>query len=132
MRKNNKPLTPPRPFPCGLVACLLVAGILSAKEPAWKQGKLINLDVGSFTRTTSSPYVNHGQIITHRDRVFTYSVDGGDKIYEAEEVGGPSAKAIHVDVNGPVEYWIDKDHLYIKDQDGKSHKLDLVKTTRKE
>jgi len=117
----------------GSVACFLAAGALSAKEPeVWKQGKLINVDVGSYTRTTSSPFVNKGQIITHRDRVFTYSVDAGDKIYQAEEVGGPSATAIRVDVNGPVEYRIDKDHLYIKDPDGKSHKLDLVKTTRKE
>jgi hypothetical protein len=112
----------------GPVACFLVAGALSAKEPGvWKQGKLINVDVGSYTRTTSSPYVNNGQIITHRRRVFTYSIDAGDKIYQGE--AGASAR---VEVNGPIEYRLEKDHLYIKDLDGKSYKLDLIKTTRKE
>lgn len=108
-------------FPCSKSA--------SAKEPeVWKHGKLTNLDVGSHPRTLTY----NGQLITHHDRVFTYSVDAGDRIYQGEEVGGPSAKPTHVVVNGPVEYRLDKDHLYIKDSDGKSHKLDLIKTTRKE
>ena len=114
------------------VAWLLCSGsALSAKEPeVWIQGKLINVDVGSYTRTTSSPYVNNGQLITHRVKVFTYSVGAGEKIYQAE--GNFPPTAIRVDVNGPLEYRLDKDHLYIKDADGKSHKLDLIKTTRKE
>ena len=69
---------------------------------------------------------------SQRRRVFTYSIDAGDKVYQAEEVGRRNAKAIRVDVNGPVDYRLDKDHLYIRDPDGKSHKLDLIKTTRKE
>jgi hypothetical protein len=110
---------------------LLTTGVLSSKEPGdWKQGKLINVDVGSYTKTTSSPYINNGQVFTHRRRVFTYSIDAGDKIYQAETDIAPTA--ISVDVNGPVEFRIDKDHLYIKGPDGKSHKFDLVKTTRKE
>ena len=116
---------------CGFAACYLATGILSSKEPAdWKQGKLITVDIGSYPRTTSSPYVNNGQVFTHRHRVFTYSIDAGDKIYQAET--GIAPTAIPVDVNGPVEFRIDKEHLYIKGPDGKGRKLDLVKTTRKE
>ena len=115
----------------GLMVCYLAAGILSSKEPEnWKQGKLINVDVGSYTKTTSSPYVNNGQVFTHRRRVFTYSIDAGDKIYQAETDIAPTS--IPVDVNGPVEFRIDKDHLYIKGPDSKGRRLDLVKTTRKE
>jgi len=71
---------------------------LSAKEPEdWKQGKLINVDIGSYSRT----FGVNGQINTQRRRVFTYSIDAGDKVYQAEEVGRRNAKAIRVDVNGP-------------------------------
>jgi hypothetical protein len=63
---------------------------------------------------------------------FHVPIDAGDKVYQAEEVGRRNAKAIRVDVNGPVDYRLDKDHLYIRDPDGKSHKLDLIKTTRRE
>lgn len=118
-----------RRYFCAPVACLLLVAALSAKEPEdWKQGKLINVDIGSYSRT----FGVNGQINTQRRRVFTYSIDAGDKVYQAEEVGRRDAKAIRVDVNGPVDYRLDKDHLYIRDPDGKSHKLDLIKTTREE
>jgi hypothetical protein len=118
-----------RRYFCAPVACLLMVAALSAKEPEdWKQGKLINVDIGSYSRT----FGVNGQINTQRRRVFTYSIDAGDKVYQAEEVGRRNAKAIRVDVNGPVDYRLNKDHLYIRDPDGKSHKLDLIKTTRKE
>jgi hypothetical protein len=64
--------------------------------------------------------------------VFTYTVDGGDRVYDGQEIGRRNATLIHVEVNAPVQYAVDKDHLYIKDSDGKSHKLDLIRTTRKE
>jgi hypothetical protein len=34
-------------------------------------------------------------------------------------------------VNASVQFSVGNDHLYIRDSDGKSHKLDLVRTTRK-
>ena len=106
-------------------AVVLMAVALLAKDPTdWKQGKLVNLDVGSQSTVKG---VN-GIVKTRVRRVFTYTVDGGDKIYDGVEVGKP----LQVEVNGMVEYAVQKDHLYLKDSEGKSHKLDLVKTTRKE
>jgi hypothetical protein len=61
-------------------------------------------------------------------KVYTYSVDGGDKVYEAQEVG---RKAPHVEVNSSIGYWVSKDYLRVRDSDGRVHKLALVKTTRK-
>ncbi len=58
-----------------------------------------------------------------------YSIDAGDKIYEAQEVG---RKAPRVEVNSPIDYSVARDYLFIKDSDGKVHKLALRKTTRKE
>src|SRR5580692_11578417 len=41
-----------RRYFCAPVACLLMLAALSAKEPEdWKQGKLINVDIGSYSRT---------------------------------------------------------------------------------
>ncbi len=97
---------------------MLLATAVVAKEPDWKQGKLVNLVVGSQTS------IKHGKSKAHR--TFTFTVDGGDRTYDGVEVG----KTLHLEVNAPVEYATEKDHLYLKDPAGKSHKLDLVKTTR--
>jgi hypothetical protein len=58
-----------------------------------------------------------------------HSVDGGDNVYEAQEV---ARKAPHVEVNSSIEYSVSKDYLQVRDSDGKMHKLALVKTTRKQ
>lgn len=106
----------------------LLTLLLFAKNPTeWKQGQLVNLDAGSQSKVTG---VN-GIVKTRIRRVFTYSVDAGDRIYDGQEVAGRGGKPIHVDVNGPVEYAVDKDHLYLRDSDGKPHRLDLLRTTRK-
>ena len=52
-------------------------------------------------------------------------MDGGDKIYEGE--GG----FVHVEVNSKIEFAIAKSSLYVEDDQGKAHKLYVVKTTRK-
>ena len=102
----------------------LLATSLLAKDPTeWKQGKLLNLD------TTLQPKIGGGTVLRP---VFTYTVDGGDRVYDGREIGQVNAQPIHVEVNASVEYAVDKDHLYIKDSDGKPHKLDLVRTSRKE
>jgi hypothetical protein len=112
------------------VVCIaLLVTSLFAKDPTeWKQGELLNLDIASQSRIGS---VN-GIIGTVVRSVFTYTVDGGDRVYDGREIGRRNATPIHVEVNAPVQYAVDKDHLYIKDSDGKSHKLGLIQTTRKE
>jgi hypothetical protein len=54
---------------------------------------------------------------------------GGEKVYAAQRVG---RKAPHVEVNSPIIYSVSRDHLFIKNSDGKVHKLALMKTTPKE
>jgi hypothetical protein len=100
----------------------MFAILLFAKDPSEsKHGKLLNLDIGSQSKV---PGVN-GIVTTRISRVFTYSVDGGDRVYDGQEVS-------RRDGYRPVEYAIDRDHLYLKDSDGKSHRLDLVRTTSKQ
>jgi hypothetical protein len=112
-----------------VVYIALLVTSLFAKDPTeWKQGKLLNLDIGLQSRVHGFD----GDISTAVRSVFTYTVDGGDRVYDGREFGGRNAKSIHVEVNAPVQFAVDKDHLYIKDSDGKSHKLNLIRTTRKE
>jgi hypothetical protein len=101
----------------------LLAGMLNvvyaASSSEWKQGKLLDVTINMTPLPNGKPAPR---------KVYTYSVDGGDKIYEAQEVG---RKAPHVEVNSPIPYSVSKDYLLVKDSDGKVHKLALVKTTRK-
>lgn len=93
---------------------------LSAARTQWREGKLTNIDVGTSTQKNGKP---------SRIRVFRLAVDGGDKVYEGEESG---KKAPRFEVNSPVQFALDRNHLYVKDSQGKTHKLPLLKTTRKE
>ena len=107
------------------VSGIICAGVLlfpwlAVARTEWREGKLVNIDAATSTRKNGKPLPN---------RIFRFAVDAGDKVYEGEESG---KKAPRFEVNSPVRYAIDKDHLYIKDAQGKTHKLSLLKTTRKE
>jgi hypothetical protein len=92
----------------------------TASPADWKDGKLVDLAVSMTPLPSGKPAPR---------KVYTYSVDGGEKVYQASETG---RKAPHVEVNAPIAYSVSKDYLLIKDSDGKVHKLALMKTTRKE
>jgi hypothetical protein len=97
-----------------------ILAIQAASTADWKEGKLLDISMSSTPLRNGKPAPQ---------KVYTYSVDGGDKVYEAQEVG---RKAPHVEVNSSVEFSISKDYLRVRDSDGKVHKLALVKTTRKQ
>jgi hypothetical protein len=100
----------------------LIAGFLcgsAAYSADWRQGTLVNMNVSTAQQKNGKPAP---------DKIFTYSVDGGDKVYEAQEV---AKKAPHVEVNSPVSFSVSKDRLLVRDAQGKVHKLALVKTTLK-
>ena len=103
-----------------ILATALLFPWLAVARTEWREGKLVNVDAGTLTRKNGKP---------SPVRIFRLAVDAGDKVYEGEESG---KKAPRVEVNSPIQYAIDKDHLYIKDAQGKTHKLSLLKTTRKE
>lgn len=109
-----------------LCLLFLLTLVVVAKDPTdWKAGKLLNL-----TNASQSKVVGVNGIVNTKIRhVFTFVVDGGEKVYEATEIG---TKAPHVEVNAPITFSVSKDNLFVKDTDGKVHKLALIKTTRKE
>ena len=115
-----------------IAAVLLAAAMLcttsSAKERDWKKGTLSNVDVGNDAVTAGK----HGKIKTKQLRIFTYRVDSEEKVYEGQEIRSAKTPGISgLEVNGDVFYDVDKGHLYLRDSEGKAHKLDLLKTTRK-
>ena len=103
-----------------LAAALLFPGLAAAARIEWREGKLVGLDVATSPLKNGKPAPI---------RIFRFAVDAGDRVYEGEE---PDKKAPPFEVNSLVQFAIDKDHLYIKDNRGKIHKLPLLKTTLKE
>jgi hypothetical protein len=101
----------------GLAVLALAAGVASPAD--WKRGKLVDLAVNIPTLPNGKPAPR---------KVYIYSVDGGEKVYQGSEEG---RKAPRVEVNSPIAYSVSKDYLLIRDSDGKTHKLALMKTTRK-
>ncbi len=100
-----------------LLLALAASLCLAAKD--WQQGKLVDLSVSQGTLPNGKPSAV---------KVFTFSVDAGDKIYAGQET---SKSAPHVEVNAPIDYMLSGKDLYVKDSGGKALKLLLVKTTRK-
>jgi hypothetical protein len=107
----------------GRLSGLLIIGTLAvhaASAADWKQGKLVDLSMSMTPLRNGKPAPR---------KIYTYSVDGCDKVYEGQEVG---RKAPHVEVNSPIDYSVSKDYVLVRDSDRKVHKLALVKTTRKQ
>jgi hypothetical protein len=97
-------------------AIFLFSFILLSKDPTeWRPGKLVDL----ATSTESKVVGVNGLVTTGIRKVFTFTVDCGDRIYEAQEIG---RKAPHVEVNAPIQYSASKVYLLIKDTDGRVHK----------
>lgn len=61
----------------------------------------------------------------------TYLIDAGEYIYASHDVRRSKDKTPPLTINGPVQFAIEKDHVYIKDEDGKEHDTKLIKKTPK-
>ena len=94
-----------------------------------ERGTLLKIDIETQPKVVG---VN-GIIGTQVWHVFTYLIGAGNRTYEGREASAkPNAKPLRIEANGPVEYALDKDHLYLKDSGGKTHRVRLIRTTRKE
>lgn len=52
----------------------------------------------------------------------------GDRVYIGE---CRSRKPIQLEVNGPIQFAVDKDHIFILDYERKEFRLNIIKTTLK-
>jgi hypothetical protein len=88
------------------------------KDLVWQGGTLTDVDTNTSTRP-------NGWTV----EVWRYSIDGGDRTYvaELEHVRGTFTKPPKFEINSPIDFAVDGDHLYIKDAKGKEYKLKVIK-----
>jgi len=104
-----------------LLPLILVAG--SSKD--WKPATVADIKTDSYSRVSGY----NGTVVSARRKVWTYSLDDGERVYDAERDGRNAL--LGVEVNGRIEISIEKNHVYMRLPDGRELKLTLVKTTRK-
>lgn len=117
------------------------------KKRDWQTGKVLDSErsryfagkVGS-ANTTGSAQAN-GNYGTYQGntsssqtavyRVFeTFVIEGETTVYLAQErLRWRWSKAANLTVNGPVKFAIEKRNLYVIDEDGKEHEMEIVKKT---
>jgi hypothetical protein len=111
-----------------LLLCLLAIPCFAA-DKVWLSGKL--LDDSTSTVQTYSQSNGTGQTWNHA--VSDLAIDAGDRVYFARGVASFRwSKIPRVTENAPIQFRIDKDHLFIIDDKGKEIKLSLVKTRMKD
>ncbi len=58
----------------------------------------------------------------------TYLIEAGDYVYECQEhIKWRWSKPAALTVNGPVQFAIEKDRIYIKSEDGREHETKIIK-----
>jgi hypothetical protein len=126
-----------------LIACVVAFG--GAKERDWKAGKILDSQRSRYFAGTVGSGTTRGTVDegagTYRGktdssstavyRVFeSFVIEGDMYVYLAQErLKWRWSKAANVTVNGPVKYAIEKRKLFVMDEDGKEHEMEIVKKT---
>jgi len=96
------------------VVLLLLNPCISAKEPYhWTEGKVVKLTVRPEVSS-----LNAGKY-AELTKVFTYTIQGDDGLHVAQE----RAKRATATVESKVQYSLSDKYVYLKDSEGKVHKL---------
>lgn len=109
-----------------IVVCLAVLTVFGTpdKERDWQEGKLMDISSAPFTEgTIGGP--------SHKEKII-YVIDAGKYIYTFSHLHFPHDKAMPVTVNSVVKFAIEKNKVYILDEDGKEHDLKFEKKALKE
>lgn len=124
--------------------CLTFCLVAAEKQRDWQTGKVLDSErqryfagtVGNSNTNGTvnssggySGYSSGSQTAVYR--VFeTFVIEGDQYVYLAQErLRWRWSKAANVTVNGPVKYAIDKRKLYVMDEDGKEHEMEIIKKT---
>ena len=106
------------------LALSLVAASAGIKERAWQTGTLLDVSVNSVASVQG---VN-GIINTARVNFWSYTLDAGDRVYVGER---RSRKPVQLEINGPIQFAVEKDHIFILDHERRELRLNIIKTTLK-
>jgi len=115
------------------------------KERQWQTGKVLDTnrnsvyagEIGSAngTSTTSgnTTYGNANGSSTAMYKVYeTYMIEAGGYVYVCQErLKWKWSKPAQLTVNGPVQFAIEKDNLFIKSEDGSEHETKIIKKVAK-
>jgi hypothetical protein len=123
--------------------CATVIGY-AAKPRDWQDGKVLDSQrsryfAGTVGDSTSNGTINSSGTYQGRTndsetavyRVFeTFVIEGDKYVYMAQErLRFRWSKAANVTVNGSVKYAVEKRKLFVMDEDGKEHEMEIVKKT---
>jgi hypothetical protein len=120
------------------------------KQRDWQTGKVVDTERNSYyagtignSNTTGSAQANgnygtyQGTTTTTHTAVYrvyeTFIIEGDTYAYVAQErLRWRWSKPANLTVNGPVKYAIEKRKLYVSDDDGKEHEMEVVKKILKQ
>src|ERR1700693_775714 len=139
-----------RLFPAFTLACawcLLLSSVALPKDKdrQWQTGKVLDANrdrtyVGSINNAsgnaTTTGNTTAGQVSGSTTAVYrvyeTYEIEAGDYVYVCQEhIRWRWSKPAMLTVNGPVQFAIEKNHVYIKSEDGSEHDTTIIKKTFK-
>jgi len=124
--------------------CLAFCLVAAEKQRDWQTGKVLDTNRQRYFAGTVGDSNTNGTVDSscniHANssggstavyRVFeTFVIEGDQYVYLAQErLRWRWSKAANVTVNGPVRYAVEKRKLYVMDEDGKEHEMEIVKKT---
>jgi hypothetical protein len=124
-----------------------VTGISAEKQRDWQTGKVLDTErsryfagtVGSSNTTgnldvTGDSGTYRGQTSGSQTALYrvyeTFVIEGDQYVYLAQErLRWRWSKPANLTVNGPVKYAVEKRKLFVVDEDGKEHEMEIIKKT---
>jgi hypothetical protein len=135
----------PAIFVCLLFLVFASASSLFAeKQRDWQTGKVLDTNRQRYFAGTIGNSNTNGAVDSNGNyhgnssggetavyRVFETFVIEGDMMVDLaqERLRWRWSKAANVTVNGPVKYAVEKRKLFVLDEDGKEHEMEIVKKT---
>lgn len=115
---------------CGLLVCSIAS--LSArakdKERAWQDGILLD----STTQTGSRVVGSGGNVSTLRNDLTYYQIDTPSMTYiVARSLRSKHDKALDITINSHIQFAIEGQTCYLRDEEGKEHTLSVEKKIAK-
>jgi hypothetical protein len=138
-------MKPPLSTPILLMLIVATTGIGAQKQRDWQKGKVLDTQRSSYfagtvgnANTTGTAQANgnygtyQGNTNTSQTAVYkvyeTFLIEGETHAYLAQErVRWRWSKPANLTVNGPVKYAIEKRKLFVIDEDGKEHEMEIIK-----
>jgi hypothetical protein len=107
--------------------------VLDSQRQRYFAGTIANANTNGSVDSNGNYHANSTGGETAVYRLFeTFVIEGAQYVYLAQErLRWRWSKAANLTVNGPVKYAVDKRRLFIVDDDGKEHEMEIVKKTLK-